>query len=131
MISRFFAGFFLVVIILTAGCADPFYIRVQDPNNPASFVNATIPGKPKPVPLVCRKGLLVKKDQSGEMFCRVTACKQESGQPEACTTSLETPDYAHNVGGQGIGGTIPGQVFPYGSNVTCPQIPVGNGLARC
>lgn len=25
----------------------------------------------------------------------------------------------------------PGTLFPYGSLVACPQVPVGNGLARC
>ena len=41
------------------------------------------------------------------------------------------PEAIAVVDAQGLSQTQPGAIFPYGSNVSCPQISIGNGWARC
>lgn len=67
---------------------------------------------------------LLKNDQGKEI--RRWQCRTPEGIRIAIRTLV-----AHGGNLHGGGGNSPQGLFRYGTRVDCPQVPVGNGLARC
>ena len=142
---------FVTVAVLLSGCAGQgFYVAAQDPRNPASFIQ--IAGRiPTPTALCvkddgdifkvsCPSGQLNMRKVDGN---RQYSCVQRDGKTitpnkiwvphltrEVCPMGIVDDQTSGNQFGNGSGGSPQG-LFPYGARTDCPQIPMGNGLARC
>lgn len=100
-----------------------------------------VPAKKVAVDLVCARGELVyddsftsNKSEHDRYACQYTneAGVKQLGKPRelaAGSVGGGQTFFGMNLGfGGGPGG---GAQFPYGSRVACPQVMVGNGMARC
>lgn len=151
--NRIISALVLLSTILLAGCAGQgFYVAAQDTRNPQNFIQ--IAGRVPTQPALCveENGDIYKVFcQSGQLNMRKVdgnrqyACVQQNGSVsapikpwvphltrEACPMGVvDQKNQNQNYYNQSGGGISPQGLFPYGMKTDCPQIPVGNGLARC
>lgn len=133
MIRNIFTIFMLSLFL--GACATPSTVAFQKTERERDDEGKVVSTKTVTVNLVCSRGRLVYDDSFSEKNEHDRyACQYED---ENGQKKLGKPRElaGGQVGGQtffgmnlGLGG---GGQFPYGSRVACPQVMVGNGMARC
>lgn len=134
MFKRIGSLVILVSSILLIGCAAPVVVGFGPSQaNPNSYGVVAFQPQRQVNPYVCDKGVLVTKKQTGEPVClyreRITST---DGTVTEMSSEITPRMVGQNGNGQfGNGGGSPQGLFLYMSKTDCPQVPVGNGWARC